>query len=160
LHPLIFLFLLAVAWALVVLPAMLRSKQATPLAAAERFKRRMEMIAPARSNAGRWVIVPKSHGPRSRGHRRVLAQRRRFFQVLLGAAAAVLLIAFWRGGGWWEAQLLTDGAVAFYIAFLLAAKRQREDTMRKVRPLVARRAMTDAKEVTFYEPARASGGKR
>lgn len=155
----VFLVILVVAWAVVVLPAMLRARSSTPLVAAERFKRRMEMIAPARAHAGRWVVVPKVHAPRSRSHKRQLVSRRRTFEALIVTAAALFLVALWRGGRWWDFQILADGVLAIYVSYLIAAKKQREEMVKKVRPLVPRPAKA-ASEIRFHEPVRAFGSRR
>jgi len=152
---LFFFIFLAVAWAAVVLPAVLRARQDDPLTATERFKRRMEMIAPpTRAWKGRWVVVPKAD-PKSRSYRRQQHRRRRIFEALLGLVVVTVLLAFLRGGSFWTLQMAVDGAIALYVAFLVGAKRKRQESLTKVRPLVTRRS-----EVTFHEPARAYGGRR
>lgn len=149
-----FLALLAMAWIAVFLPALLRARQAAPLSTAERFKRRLDLIAP-RSGPGRWVIVPES--PRrlaQTSFRRAQRRRRRLLVFLLGAAGVSGVAALGAEGGLVEVHLAFDVSLAIYCALLLEAKRRREETVTKVRSLVARRRSRTA-EVTFYEPAQA-----
>jgi hypothetical protein len=154
-----FFIFLAVAWAAVVLPAVLRARQDDPLTASERFKRRMEMIAPpTRAWKGRWVVVPRYADPKSRSFRRRQARRLRIFQALVGLVVLTLAVSFLRAGSWWNVQIGADVALAFYAAFLVGSKRKRIESATKVRPLVARRSSLD--EITFHEPARAYGGRR
>ncbi|MEA2498144.1 MAG: hypothetical protein QOH26_549 [Actinomycetota bacterium] len=153
-----FFIFLALAWAAVVLPAVLRARQDDPLTATERFKRRMEMIAPpTRAWKGRWVVVPKAD-PKSRSYRRQQHRRRRVFEALLGLVVLTVALAILRGGSFWTLQIAIDGAIALYAGFLVGAKRKRQESLTKVRPLVTRHSGLD--EITFHEPAHASGGRR
>lgn len=159
-HLVFFFFIfLALAWAAVVLPAVLRARQDDPLKASERFKRRMEMIAPpTRAWRGRWVVVPRHADPNSRSFKRQQQRRRRIFEALLALLALTAIAALLRGGSWWNLQFLCDAAVVFYVAYLTGAKRKRREVLTKVRPLVVRRAGID--EIQFHEPVRAYGGRR
>jgi hypothetical protein len=156
---LFFFIFLALAWAAVVLPAVLRARQDDPLTASERFKRRMEMIAPpTRAWKGRWVVVPKNADRRSRSFKRQQHRRRRIFEIALIVAALSILPAVLRGGAWLTLQIALDVGCAFFVAYLIGVKRKRREALTKVRPLVARRSGLD--EITFHEPARAYGGRR
>ncbi|MEA2461394.1 MAG: hypothetical protein QOH90_1571 [Actinomycetota bacterium] len=156
---LFFFIFLALAWAAVVLPAVLRARQDDPLTASERFKRRMEMIAPpTRAWKGRWVVVPKTADPRSRSYRRQQLRRRRIFEAAVALTALSLVVAILKGGSLWTVQVAFDVACVLFVAYLVGAKRKRRETLTKVRPLVARRAAIE--EITFHEPVRAYGGRR
>lgn len=146
----LFLAALAVAWIAVILPALLRARQTTPLSAAERFKRRMQLIAP-RPSGGRWVVVPESRNRLAtasfkRGQRRRI---RIFFWLLVvvGFSGVAALI----NGGLWEAHLLADASLTVYCASLLEAKRRRLERFTKVRPLRRR----EPEYAHFFEPVQA-----
>lgn len=160
-----FFIFLALAWAAVVLPAVLRARQDDPLTASERFKRRMEMIAPpTRAWKGRWVVVPKKSDPRSRSYRRQQQRRRRIFEGLIALVALSAGAGLLRAGVWWNIQLICDAALVVYAAYLVGVKRKRLEAVTKVRPLVVRRATpslgSGVDEVQFHEPVRAYGGPR
>lgn len=156
---LVFLGLLALAWIAVFLPAALRARQSAPLSTAERFKRRMSLIAP-RAGTGRWIVVPESHDRLGRSSFRRGQQRRTRIFIGLGAAAALSgFVALFTGGGMWEVHLAVDVSLALYVALLLEAKRRRFEQITKLRSLEARRTAR-APAVTFTDPVRASGGRQ
>jgi len=149
-----FLGLLALAWIAVFLPAVLRARQNSPLSTAERFRRRMQLMAP-RARTGRWVVIPEPHDrPASRSFRRARDRRLRIFVTLIGAAGASALLALVAGGGMWEVNLALDASLALYVALLLEAKRRREERERKVHRMASRRP-----EVSFEGRAEAYGGE-
>jgi hypothetical protein len=156
---LVFLGLLALAWIAVFLPAALRARQSAPLTTAERFKRRMSLIAP-RAGTGRWIVVPESYDRLTQSSFR-RGQRRRT-RILIGLVVAAMLsgfVAVYAGGGMWEVHLAIDASLALYVALLLEAKRRRADQVTKLRSLEARRNQR-APAVTFTEPVRATGGRQ
>lgn len=156
---LFFFVFLALAWAAVVMPAVLRAREDDPLTASERFKRRMEMIAPpTRAWKGRWVVVPRHADPNSRSYKRQQQRRKKIFEALLALLSLTILAAFLRGGSWWNVQVICDVAAVVYVAYLVGAKRKRREALTKVRPLVTRSKRLD--EIEFHEPARAYGGRR
>ena len=155
---LIFLGLLALAWIAVFLPAALRARQSAPLTTAERFKRRMSLIAP-RAGAGRWIVVPESYDRLAMSSfRRGQRRRTKILIALLAAAALTGLVAVLNGGGAWEVHLAVDASLALYVALLIEAKRRRAERMTKLRPIQRRRVTSAASDVTFHEPVRAGGG--
>ena len=154
---LIFLGLLALAWIAVFLPAALRARQSAPLTTAERFKRRMNLIAP-RAGAGRWIVVPESYDRLAMSSfRRGQRRRTKILIALLAAALLTGIVAVFNGGGSWEVHLAVDLSLGLYVALLIEAKRRRAESVTKLRTLESRRAAREP-EITFHEPARAGGG--
>lgn len=155
---LVFLGLLVLAWIAVFLPAALQARRSAPLSTAERFKRKMSLIAP-RPSAGRWIVVPESYERlATSSFRRAQQRRTRILIGLLVASAVTGVIAIFAGGGAWEVHLAMDGSLALYVALLLEAKRRRNEQGLKLRSLEARRAQHAP--VTFHEPVRAGGGRQ
>ena len=156
---LVFLGLLALAWIAVFLPAALRARQTAPLSTAERFRRRMSLIAP-RAGTGRWIVVPESYDRLARGsYRRGQQRRTRILIGLMAAAGVTFVLAVFAGGGMWEVHLATDVSLALYVALLLEAKHRRVDQRAKLRSLEARRPVRKP-EITFADPVRATGSDR
>jgi hypothetical protein len=143
-----FLLFLGVAWLLLLWPAAVRARRATPLSTATRFKRRMGLIAP-KVRAGRWVLMPRSSqapDAEARGTRmRVLRRRKQMFTTLLLAAPLTTIAAVVWGGGAWIAPPCAAVVLAGYVAFLVVSKRRR-DVSREVRSLRPRA------EVDFTDP--------
>ena len=155
---LIFLGLLALAWMAVFLPAVLRARQSAPLTTAERFKRRMSLIAP-RAGSGRWIVVPESYDRLAKSSYRRRQQRRtKVLIALLAAAILTGVVAIFSGGGAWEVHLAVDLSLGLYVALLIEAKRRRVENGMKLRSLESRRAARQA-ELSFHEPARAGSGR-
>ena len=156
---LIFLGLLALAWIAVFLPAALRARQSAPLTTAERFKRRMNLIAP-RAGTGRWIVVPESYDRLAMSSfRRGQRRRTRILIALLAASALTGFVAIFVGSAAWEVHLAVDLSLGLYVALLIEAKRRRADSLSKLRSLEARRTARTP-EVTFHEPVRAGGGRQ
>jgi len=148
---LVFLAALAVAWIAVILPAALRARRVAPLSAAERFKRRMQLIAPAPMR-GRWVLVPASRSrPASSSFNRGQRRRTRIFIGLLVAVAGSAVVATLGVDAMWGAHLGADASLAVYCALLIEAKRRRRERLAKVRPIRRR----EPEYVDFLEPVHA-----
>jgi len=148
----VFLGLLALAWIAVFLPSLVRAREAAPLTTAERFKRRMALLAP-RARTGRWIVVPESYDRLTRASFQ-RGQRRRI-QILIAltaAAAATFLVALTSGGAAWEVHLVTDASLGLYVVLLRETKKRRDERSRKVRKIGERAPRERADEVTFYEP--------
>jgi hypothetical protein len=150
---LLFLGLLAAAWIVVFLPALLRARTEAPLSTAERFKRRLNLLAP-RAQTGRWIVVPESQERLRRASFRRGQKRRQQILVALSTAAGISLIAaLVAGGAAWEAHLAIDGSLALYVVLLLDAKRRRAERGSNVHAL-RRRQIPAREDVSFYEPVR------
>lgn len=155
----VFLGLLAAAWIAVFLPALLRARTEAPLSTAERFKRRLNLLAP-RARTGRWIVVPESYDRlRRASFRRGQKRRQQILLALIGAAAISFLAALLSGGAAWEAHLALDASLALYVVLLLDAKRRRAERDTKVHTL-RRRQIPAREEVSFYEPVRAASDPR
>ncbi|MDQ4064832.1 MAG: hypothetical protein M3161_02170, partial [Actinomycetota bacterium] len=129
----VFLGLLALAWMAIFLPAMLRARAEAPLWTAERFKRKMDALAP---RGGRWIVMP-TPGERLRVAARRRRQRR-LQGILIGLLIAVgvtFVTGLLAGGAAWELHLATIGVTATYVVWLRDAKRRRTERARKVRPI-------------------------
>jgi hypothetical protein len=153
---LFFSIMLGLAWLAVLIPATLRARRDAPFSAAERFKNRMELIAPStRANRGRWVVVPRTAAERARirSHRRMQRRRRLMLEWGVASVCVTFVVALVAGAGWWNLHLLADAALFSYVVLLVGAKRRREDARRTIRPLVHERP--GRRELA---PARASGG--
>jgi hypothetical protein len=155
---------LAFAWIMVMLPAMIRARDSAPLIAAKRWRRRMNLISPRPSNAGRWVVVNSTHcnaHPRFRlalVQRRRQRRRRRLLLFLVLAAAASGAYAALRGGPWLEINLAIDAVLGLYLIGLRETTRRQLERTRKVRPIAARRRHSSREEVST--PLSTAGGRR
>lgn len=137
----LFLLLLGAAWATVFLPAVLRARQTTPLSSAERFKRRMQLIAPRTSRTGRWVVVPEPYERIARSSFRRGQRRRARILLFLGASAAFTgVVAIAVGGSMWEVHLLLVTSLCVYVSLLIEAKKRRVERSAKVHSLRRARA--------------------
>ena len=135
-----FLLFLGVAWLLLLWPAAVRARRATPLSTATGFKRRMRLIAPQAVRAGRWVLTPRSSSvsdAEARAARtRVLRRRKQMFTTLLLAAPLTTIGAVVWGGEAWIVPLCAAAVLLGYVMFLLVAKHRRRaaDEVRSIRP--------------------------
>lgn len=139
-----FLGLLALAWMAIFLPAMLRARAEAPTWTTERFKRKMEALAP---RTGRWIVMPAPHDRlRVEAARRRQARLKAILVGLLGAVAVTFVAAVVAGGLAWELHLGTLAIAGIYVVWLRDAKRRRRERARKVRaiPSAARIATDDA----------------
>lgn len=151
-----FLAFLALIWIAFFLPGAERARRQTPLAAAIRFKRAMSRVAPpkaaprhralrggqtgrsrpaahkARTDSGRWIILPDTSRARAVAHRRAQARRRRLLSFLLVVVVATAAVAIWQGGSWREVHLIADAVLIFYAALLFETKRRRDERATKV----------------------------
>ena len=153
-----FLIILALAWSAVFLPAVLRANRSTPLSASRRFQQGMDKIAP--NYRGRWVVVPKA-GESNRGairRRHQQERRKNALVVLIGAALGTLLFAPFMPV-LWVVHFIVDFLLLSFVVLLIAAKRRKEETRTKIRPLT-RPSLDAERDSVFHEPVRASGGDR
>lgn len=151
---LILLVILTAAWIGVFWPAIRRAKFDAPLSSAERFRRRLDLIAPKATKEGRWVVMPEHPDRLQRAaFRRGQQRRARILVLLAAAAAATLLLAAVAGGAMWELQLACDASLALYVFLLLDTKKRRAERGTKVRQIARPRKKTEpVEEVDFYAP--------
>lgn len=140
----LFLVALAASWVAIFLPAIRRARQATPLSTAERWRRRMELIAPRHASTrtrGRWVVVPESRKSLARDSwRRGQRARRRIFELMIGAVIGSFLVAlFWHSDNAWLVHLGCDFSLVLYAALLIEAKRRRHQRVAQLRARARRR---------------------
>ena len=152
---LVFLVLLGLAWVAVFLPAAARARQGTPLSTAERFRRRMQLIAPPpASSKGRWIVMPESTNRLAYvSYRRGQERRRKVFLGLLIATSVSFLISLASGVLWSVTSALGFSFVA-YVVLLIGVKRQHQDIRRKIQPL----HRPQRSRQRDFQAARASGG--
>lgn len=158
--------ILAVLWALVLLPGAFRSRRRSPRSTVGGFEHAMGALAHHRGSQGREVMVPNDAnrivtGLRSRGG--VIERRRRAFTSLIGAAGTTLLLALLVGGAAWLLFTVSAGALGAYVSLLLRFKTQRREASRVVRELVPQDTQRDEFERRLEvdqrrEPARAAVG--
>lgn len=134
--------LLALVWALVLLPGAIRSRRSSPSSSVGTFERAMNVLARREQDVdpgGRVVYVPKDAarlvGERRDHRREQLARRRRVFTNLLAGVGVSLLLSLLLGGVWWALFVLTTGSLGGYVALLLRWKSQREQADEVVRSL-------------------------
>ena len=153
-----FLVILVLAWSAVFLPAVLRANRSTPLSASRRFQQGMDKIAP--NYRGRWVVVPKAGvTKRSEIRRRHQQERRKNALVgLIGTVIGTLLFAPFMDI-LWTVHFIADFLLIGFVVLLIAAKRRREETRTKIRPLTGATSQREGDPI-FHEPVEASGGNR
>jgi hypothetical protein len=151
------LVLLALVWAVLIVPSAVRSRNASPHVTVGGFERAMDVLRSdgrndARgSSSGRQVFVPGDAGriverPTTRAgdgdrvrHRvedPVVVRRRVWFMRMLAATGATFLVALIAANGWfWTVFLLSAALTAGYVAVLRRLKLQRDEARRVVREL-------------------------
>jgi hypothetical protein len=126
-----FVGILALVWAALLVPSMLRAKlESSPIDGVRNFERSMGILASARTRKqttpGRWIMVPRSdvtQPPRRKN--RVIKRRRQNFERLLAAAGITLIAGFIPALRWvWFVHLAIDASLGLYISRLLKYKRE------------------------------------
>ena len=84
-------------------------------------------------------------------------RRKNALVVLIGAAIGTLLFAPFMPA-LWVIHFITDFLLASFVVLLIAAKRRKEETRTKIRPLTP--SARPERDAIFHEPVRASGGDR
>lgn len=136
-------FLLALLWALVILPGALRSRRSSPTSSVGTFERAMDVLARRESNGyggeGRVVYVPNDavriSGDRAIRQQEIRARRRRTFMRLLVLTATSMVVAVVGGGQWWLMFLSTGALLTGYVVLLLRWKSQAEQAAAVARDL-------------------------
>jgi hypothetical protein len=92
------ILLLALAWAVVLVPSLLKPRfESSPIDGVRNFERSMGILASARHGGpkipGRWVMVPKDmpQGPKRRRNLVVQRRRRNFFRLIIVVFASLIL---------------------------------------------------------------------
>jgi hypothetical protein len=155
-----FLVILVLAWSAVFLPAVLRANRSTPLSASRRFQQGLDKIAP--NYRGRWVVVPKAgeSDRAARRHRVQQERRKNAFVILIGTAIGTLLFAPFMPV-LWAVHLVVDFLLLSFVVLLIAAKRRREESLNKIRPLTRSvRSVRDSSPVPFGANATRSSMSR
>lgn len=157
---------LVLAWAMLLLPSVLRSRRSSPHATVGGFENAMAVLR--NRPQGREVMVPRDperivgrDDPRSAApvapstvppsHARidpVLARRRRSLARLGAAAGVSWVLAMIAGGLFWTVAVLTLGALGGYVALLRRWKLQREQAREVVRMLRTDQRRHEAEVVT------------
>jgi len=92
------ILLLALAWAVVLVPSLLKPRfESSPLDGVRNFERSMGILASARHGRmeipGRWVMVPKDmpQGPKRRRNLVIQRRRRNLYRLIIVAFASLIL---------------------------------------------------------------------
>ena len=163
----LFLVVLVLAWIALILPAAWRARQTAPFSATQRFRKRLDLIAPKATSQGRWIVVPQSRDRLERASfRRGQRRRRRILIALIVGVVASAVVAPIVGGPVWELQIFLDVSLALYAVLLVVAKQRRAKLVKRFRSMESRRAMENSpsiesrqtvEEPRFFEPLRAGG---
>jgi hypothetical protein len=162
----------------ILVPAMLRARSNGPLSSAERFRRKMDLLAPPSGRTGRWVCVldspeRKARSTMLRAQRLAKSRRRRrrILVFLLLCSLGTALYAAISGSAAWEIHIGVDVVLVLYLGFLVESNRRRAEKSAKVRSIGRRsapargtkvrraRRAVGAEEFDFYEPM-VAGGRR
>ncbi len=137
--------ILALVWAMVLLPGAVRSRRSSPSNSVGTFERAMDVLARRDGNPrsgrsdGRLVYVPNDAGrivgERARRRNAVITQRRRMFVRLLAAVGATLPLAILFDGILWMVFLASGTALGVYVGLLLRWKAQADQAAEVVRNL-------------------------
>jgi hypothetical protein len=92
------ILLLALAWAVVLVPSLLKPRfESSPIDGVRNFERSMGILASARHGRteipGRWVMVPKDlpQGPKRRRNLVIQRRRRNFLRLIIIVVASLIL---------------------------------------------------------------------
>lgn len=135
--------ILALVWALVLLPGAVRSRRSSPTNSVGTFERAMDVLARRDSNPrggdGRVIYVPSDAGrivgERARRRNALIARRRQLFVWLVAGVGTTLPVAILAGGFAWALFLAATAALAVYVGLLLRWKNQAEEAAEVVRTL-------------------------
>jgi hypothetical protein len=132
------ILLLALAWAVVLVPSMLRPRfQSSPIDGVRNFERSMGILENTRRGRqqipGRWVMVPKDlpQAPRRRRSRLIHRRRQNFSRLVMAAVGTAVLGAIPPLHFLLWANLVVDATLVLYV-FRLRRWRKAEQ---KVVPL-------------------------
>ncbi|MGZ4208622.1 MAG: hypothetical protein ACXVQ6_12090 [Actinomycetota bacterium] len=155
------ILLLALAWAVVLIPSFVRPRfQSSPIDGVRNFERSMGVLESTRRGRqqipGRWVMVPKDlpQAPKRRRNR-LIKRRRQNFLRLIGAVFGTAILAAIPGLHFFLwLNLVADAALALYVLQL----RRWHTSEQKVVPLPTARAQdTKALREQLEQDARDAG---
>jgi hypothetical protein len=139
------LILLALLWAVFLLPGALRARQSSPTSSVGTFERAMSTLGRRHHGRtwsrreGRYVYVPSDAamivGDRARRRREVLERRRRIFVRLMATTGVIFPFAVFVGGAFWMLLVASSGALAVYAGLLRRWKLQADQAAEVVREL-------------------------
>jgi hypothetical protein len=136
------ILLLALAWAVVLVPSLLKPRfESSPIDGVRNFERSMGILANARHGRqqipGRWVMVPKDlpQGPKRRRNLVIQRRRRNFLRLAIVAVSSLILGVIPGIHYFLWVNLVADVAVALYVVQL----RRWHAAEQKVVPLPAAR---------------------
>lgn len=131
--------LLALLWALILLPGALRSRRSSPTTSVGTFERAMGVLARDAREEGRHVYVPRDAerivDDRARRRQEVVERRRKAFVRLLASVGVTLPAAIVVGGAAWLLFAGTVGGLAAYVVLLRRWKVQSDEAAEVVRRL-------------------------
>lgn len=129
--------ILAVMWALILLPGALRGRRSSPQNTVGGFERAMDVLG-HRGSPGRRILVPDDAerivGVPAR-QAAVVAKRRRVFTLLAGTTGVSFLLALLAGGAFWVLWVAAAVGTGAYVLVLLRHKAQRMQAEWVVRTL-------------------------
>ncbi|MDP9234958.1 MAG: hypothetical protein M3P01_10485 [Actinomycetota bacterium] len=132
----LFLVVLVLAWIALIIPAAWRARQTAPFSATERFRKRLDLMAPRATSQGRWIVVPQSRDRLERASfRRGQRRRRRILIALIAGVIASAIAAPIVEGAVWEVQICLDVSLALYVVLLVVAKQRRAEVVKKLRTM-------------------------
>ena len=123
---LLVLLVIALAWAVYLVPPLLNSRRETPLASTEEYNRVTRRLSTVQADGTAPVPVSRNQ---------VLTRRRRILAVLVAGAIGTLIYSVVQGSiSTLLVHLVIDAATAWYVAMLLQIKQSR--TVTQLRPAV------------------------
>lgn len=139
-----FVAVLALIWAMLLVPSLFRGRLASsPIDGVRSFERSMGVLANTRkqkaTSPGRWIMVPRSEVTQPvRRRSRVIRRRRQNFERMLIVAGVTLVLGFVPALRWmWFVHLAVDAGIGLYVARLLRWKHDEDERNRVVTPLLA-----------------------
>jgi hypothetical protein len=119
------ILLLALAWAVVLVPSLLKPRfESSPIDGVRNFERSMGILANARHGRqqipGRWVMVPKDlpQGPKRRRNRVIQKRRQNLLRLIIIAVSSLILGVIPGIHYFLWVNLVADLAVALYVVQL------------------------------------------
>ena len=116
------ILLLALAWAVVLVPSLVKPKfESSPIDGVRNFERSMGILANARHGRqqipGRWVMVPKDlpQGPKRRRNRVIQKRRQNLLRLVIVAVSSLILGVIPGIHYFLWVNLVADAALVLYV---------------------------------------------